>query len=93
MLKVMVVLAMAGTMSVPAAAQTTPNSSATNQAQAAKPQMVKKQVCEDTEDNPYSSIRRRVCRTVQVPAPANSPNSPNGQQASAPSSSPNSANR
>ena len=90
MVKALVVLMMAGTMSVPAAAQTTPSAPATNQAQAPKPQMVKKQVCEDTEDNPYSSIRRRVCRTVQVPAPTNSPNS---QQASAPSSSPNSANR
>ncbi|HEV8406752.1 MAG TPA: hypothetical protein VGQ34_02365 [Sphingomicrobium sp.] len=90
MLKVLVVLAMAGTMSVPVAAQTTPNAPATNQAQAAKPQMIKKQVCEDTEDNPYSSIRRRVCRTIQVPAPTNGTNA---QQASAPSTSPNSANR
>lgn len=90
MFKAMVVLAMAGTMSVPVAAQTPPNAPATNQAQAAKPQMIKKQVCEDTEDNPYSRISRRVCRTVQVPAPTNGSNS---QQASAPSSTPNSANR
>lgn len=87
--KSLVVLAMAVTMSVPVAAQTTPSAPATNQAQPAKPQMVKKQVCEDTEDNPYSSIHRRVCRTIQVPAPTNSSN---GQQASTPSSSPNSAN-
>lgn len=90
MFKALVVLAIAGTMSVPVAAQSTPSAPATNQAQAAKPLMVKKQVCEDTEDNPYSSIRRRVCRTVEVPASASSSN---GQQASAPSSSPNSANR
>lgn len=90
MVKGLVVLAMAGAMSVPVAAQTTSNAPATNQAQAAKPPMVKKQVCEDTEDNPYSTIHRRVCRTIQVPAPANSSSA---QQASAPSTSPNSANR
>ena len=90
MVKGLVVLAMAGTMSVPVAAQTAPNAPATNQAQAAKPQLVKKQVCEDTEDNPYSSIHRRVCRTIQVPAQTNAPNT---QQAAAPSASPNSANR
>ena len=89
MFKALVVLAMAGTMSVPVAAQTAPNAP-TNQAQAAKPQMVKKQVCEDTEDNPYSSIHRRVCRTIEVPAQANGTN---GQQASTPSTVPNSANR
>jgi len=90
MVKGLVVLAMVGTMSVSVTAQTAPNAPATNQAQAAKPQMVKKQVCEDTEDNPYSTIHRRVCRTIQVPAPTNGSNT---QQASAPSSSPNSANR
>lgn len=91
MLKAMVVLAVAGTMSVPVVAQTAPNAPATNQAQAAKPPMVKKQICEDTEDNPYSSIHRRVCRTIEVPA---QPIGANGQrQASAPSTSPNSANR
>jgi hypothetical protein len=90
MFKAMVVLAMAGTMTVPAAAQTAPSAQTTNQAQPAKPQIVKKQVCEDTEDNPYSSIRRRVCHTVQVSVPTTGSN---GQQASAPSSSPNSANR
>lgn len=90
MFKALVVLAMAGTMSVPAAAQTAPSAPTTNQAQAAKPQMVKKQVCEDTEDNPYSSIHRRVCRTIQVPAQTSGSNS---QQAEAPTASPNSANR
>jgi hypothetical protein len=90
MYKALVVLAMAGTMSVPVAAQTTPSAPATNQAQAAKPQMVKKQICEDTEDNPYSSIHRRICRTIEVPAPTNGSNN---QQASTPSSTPNSANR
>ena len=91
MVKALVVLMMAGTMSIPAAAQTAPSApgaSTTNQAQPAKPQMVKRQICEDTEDNPYSTIHRRVCRTVEVPAQTTG-----GQQASAPSSSPNSANR
>ncbi|HEX3422713.1 MAG TPA: hypothetical protein VHS33_04840 [Sphingomicrobium sp.] len=91
MIKALVVLAVASTMSIPATAQTAPNASTTNQAQAAKPQMIKKQVCEDTEDNPYSTIHRRVCRTVQVPAPNNGTNG--GEQASAPSTTPNSANR
>ena len=93
MFKAIVVLVMVGTMSVPAAAQTAPSAPSApsaNQAQAAKPQMVKKQICEDTADNPYSSIRRRVCRTIEVPAQTAGSN---GQQASAPSSSPNSANR
>jgi len=93
MIKALVVLMTVGTMSIPAAAQTaasTPSASTANQAQAAKPPMVKKQICEDTEDNPYSSIRRRVCRTIQVPA---QPGASNSQQAAAPSSSPNSANR
>lgn len=93
MFKAMVVLVMAGTMSIPAAAQTAPSvpsAPSANQAQAAKPQMVKKQICEDTEDNPYSSIRRRVCRTIQVPAQTAGSD---GQRAAAPSSSPNSADR
>lgn len=92
MFKAMVVL-MIGTMSIPVAAQTatsTPGASTANQAQAAKPPMVKKQICEDTEDNPYSNIRRRVCRIIQVPA---QPGAASSQEAAAPSSSPNSANR
>jgi hypothetical protein len=73
MFKLLVVLALGGTMSVPAAAQTAQNAPATQaqQAQPAKPQMVKKRVCETT-DNPYSRISR-TCKTIMVPAdPASS---------------------
>ena len=89
MFKFMVVLAIAGKMSVPVAAQTAPTAPTTNQAQAAKPQTVKKRVCEDTSDDPYSRIHSRVCRTIEVPA---QPSGSNGQQASAPAIQPNSAN-
>jgi hypothetical protein len=88
MLKSLVVLAIAGTMSVPAAAQTTPSAPATNQAQPAQPQMVKKRVCEDSNDDPTSRIHNRVCRTIMVPAPP----SASGQQAQAPANQPNSGN-
>jgi hypothetical protein len=89
MLKSLVVLAMAGTMSVTAAAQTAPNAPTTNQAQAAKPQMVKKRVCENTDDDPYSRIHNRVCKTIEVPA---QPGGSNGQQASGPAPQANSGN-
>lgn len=89
MFKSMVVLALAGTMSVPVAAQTAPTAPATNQPQAAKPQMVKKKVCEDGEDNPYSRIKNRVCKTIEVPAQTGSSN---GQQASAPAPKQNAGN-
>jgi hypothetical protein len=66
----LIALAIAGVMSVPAAAQSTqsaqPGQTAANQAQPAPPQMVKKTVCEDN-DNPYSHINR-ICHTVMVPA-------------------------
>jgi hypothetical protein len=68
MLKSLIVLAIAGTMSVPVAAQTAQNAPTANQAQPAKPQMVKKRVCEDS-DNPYSRLKTRTCKTVMVPAP------------------------
>ena len=90
MSKAIVVLVMVGTMSVAATARTAPSTPSANQAQAAKPKMVKKQICEDTKDNPYSSIRRGVCRTIQAPAQAAGSSD---RQAFAPSSSPNSANR
>jgi hypothetical protein len=81
----LIVLAVAGAMSVPAGAQTmptnqtTPNS--TNQAQQTNPPMVKKLVCEDNDD-PFTNIHR-VCHTVMVPAkPTTSDNT--GQRAPAP---------
>ena len=69
MSKHLIALAIAGAMSVSAVAQPAPsqqNVAAANQAQAAKPQTVKKIVCEDN-DNPYSHISR-VCHTIEVPA-------------------------
>jgi cytochrome c5 len=78
MSKYLIALAIAGAMSVSAAAQTQQNVPATNQAQQAKPQMIKKRVCEDN-DNPYSRIMR-VCHTIEVPAP-HGDNSANNQVA------------
>jgi hypothetical protein len=62
--KSLVVLAILGTMSAPAVAQTAP---ATNQVQPAKPLTVKKRVCEQAEDDPYSRLGgRKICRTIEV---------------------------
>lgn len=68
MSKVVIALAIAGAMSVPAFAQPAPapQNAPVTEAQPAKPQMVKKLVCEEN-DNPYSHISR-VCHTVMVPA-------------------------
>ena len=68
MFKSLVVLALAGTMSVPVAAQTAQTAPAANQAQPAKPQMVKKRICQESEDNPYSRLKTKTCKTVMVPA-------------------------
>lgn len=70
----LIALAIAGTMSVPAAAQAyqaNPSRPATSQAQPqpaqpVQPQMVKKTVCEDN-DNPSTTIHR-ICHTIMVPA-------------------------
>lgn len=88
MRKSMVVLAILGTMSVPAFAQTTADQTAQNAAQPAKPQMIKKRVCQQIEDeNPYSRLgTRKICKTIEVPAPV-ATNGQNGQQA-APSGEP-----
>ena len=84
MRKSMVVLAILGTMSVPAFAQTTADQTAQNAAQPAKPQMIKKRVCEAIDENPYSRLgNRKICRTIEVPAPVGQ----NGSQ-SAPSGEP-----
>lgn len=80
MLKSLVVLALAGTMSVPAAAQTAQTGQtapAASQAQQTKPQMVKKRVCEESDDNPYSRIKTKTCKTIMVPA---QPAAANNQQ-------------
>jgi len=79
MRKSLVVLAILGTMSVPAFAQTT-QTHAQNSAQPAKPQMIKKKVCEQVEEDSYSRLgNRKVCRTIEVPAPVSN----NEQQAPA----------
>jgi len=66
MSKYLTALAIAGAMSVPANAQIQQSPPAAASAQQAKPQMVKKVVCEDS-DAPGSHIGR-VCRTIMVPA-------------------------
>jgi hypothetical protein len=91
MLKCLVVLAIVGTMSVPAAAQTTPSAPATDQAQAAKPQMVKKRVCEESNDDPYSRIKTKTCKTVMVPAQPGTTAS-NGATSPTPAPQPNAGN-
>lgn len=84
MLKSLVVLAAVSTMSGPVFAQAAQDQSQTQaQGQAtqpAKPQMVKKRVCQVIEDeNPYSRLgNRKICKTIEVPATAT-----NGQAAQA----------
>jgi hypothetical protein len=72
MFKSLVVLAAASTMSGPVFAQAAQDQSQTRaQGQAqqpAKPQMVKKRVCEQIDENPYSRLgNRKICRTIEVP--------------------------
>ena len=88
MRKSMVVLAILGTMSVPAFAQATAGQTAQNAAQPAKPQMIKKRVCQQIEDeNPYSRLgNRKICKTIEVPAPV--ANNDQSSQQAAPSGEP-----
>ena len=72
MFKSLVVLAAVGTMSGPVFAQAAQDQSQTQvQGQAqqpAKPQMVKKRVCEQLDENPYSRLgNRKICKTIEVP--------------------------
>jgi hypothetical protein len=84
MLKPLVALALLSAMSVPIAAQTAP---ATNPAQPAKPQTVKKRVCEQVDEDPYSRLgNRKICKTIEVPVQPVS-GSQNGQQSPAPAPS------
>jgi hypothetical protein len=81
--KPLVVLMIFSMMSVSAAAQTAPPA---NSAQPAKPQMIKKRVCEQIDEDSYSRLgNRKICKTIEVPAPAGG--SGNGQQAPAPANS------
>jgi len=79
MLKSLVVLAALSTMSGPVfaqAAQDQPQTQAQAVGQAqqpAKPQTVKKRVCEQIDENPYSRLgSRKICRTIEVPVTATS---------------------
>lgn len=69
MSKFLIVLAMAGAMSAPVAAQTQPQQGSSPQfTQPAKPQMIKKRICEQAEEDSYSRLGgRKICRTVEVP--------------------------
>ncbi len=79
--KLLIALAILGVTSAPASAQTAP---AANPAQPAKPQTVKKRVCQMIEDeDPYSRLgTRKICKTVEVPVEQQS-GATNGQQAPA----------
>lgn len=66
--KSLVVLAIIGAASVPASAQTSQPPAPTNQTQPAKPQTVKKRVCEQIDEDSYSRLgNRKICKTVEVP--------------------------
>ena len=70
--KSLVALAIIGAASMPASAQTGPASqtapATANQAQPAKPQMVKKRVCEQIDEDSYSRLgNRKICKTIEVP--------------------------
>ncbi len=86
MFKSLVVLALVGTMSVPAAAQTAPSAPAADQAQA-KPQMVKKRVCTE-DDNAFSKLKTKTCKTVMVPAQPTGAANQQHQNQQQPSSAP-----
>ena len=75
-------LAILGTASMPALAQTAPATpqtsqtapAAANQAQPAKPQTVKKRVCEQIDEDSYSRLgNRKICKTIEVPVTASEP--------------------
>jgi len=64
MFKSLVALAILSVASTPVLAQTAPAATQST----AKPQTVKKRVCEMTEEDSYSRLgARKVCHTVEVP--------------------------
>ena len=90
MSKVLVALAIAGAMSVPALAQTVPQATPqANAPQTTKPLTVKKKVCTrvDNEETTGSRLGSAptVCKMVEVPAPQGS-GTARGDQAPAPGS-------
>ena len=81
MLKSLVALAIMSAMNAPLVAQTAP---AAHQADTAKPQTVKKRICEMVEEDPSSRLgNRKICKTVEVPVEQTSSESRNGPQAPA----------
>lgn len=85
MFKSLVALAILSAASAPALSQNTSDPEAAS-TPAAKPPTVKKRVCETVDEDPYSRLgNRRICREVEVPAPAHG--GQNGQQAPASSNS------
>ena len=88
MFKSMVALALISAMSAPSFAQTAP---AANNAAPAKPQTVKKRVCEQIDEDPYSRLgSRKICKTIEVPVqPAPAQPGTGGAQ---PTAEPNGAN-
>jgi hypothetical protein len=86
MYKPLVALAIFSAMSVPAAAQTAPPA---NPAQSAKPQTVKKVVCQRVDEEETTGSRLgsapKVCKTIEVPARGGTST---GQQAPAEPSAP-----
>lgn len=67
----LVALTMMGIAAAPAAAQTTgaTTSPAATVSEQVKPQMVKKRVCEQLDEDPYSRLgNRKICKTIEVPA-------------------------
>jgi hypothetical protein len=81
MLKSLVALSILSAMSVSATAQTAP---ASNPGQPAKPQTIKKRVCEQVDENPYSRLgNRKICKTIEVPVEQPAGSAQAGQQAPA----------
>ena len=82
MYKSLVALAILSVASSPVAAQTAPAADQST----AKPQTVKKRVCETTDEDSYSRLGgRKICHTVEVPVTSKDAQSgQNSQQSTAP---------
>lgn len=76
MYKSLVALAILSVASAPVLAQTAPAPAQSP----AKPQMVKKRVCEVTDEDSYSRLGGlKVCRTIEVPATSGGAQNSSGQ--------------
>ncbi len=82
MFKSLVALAILSVASTPVLAQTAPAPAQS----AAKPQTVKKRICETTDEDSYSRLGgRKICRTVEVPVTqSGGQNGQTGQETPAP---------